>query len=93
MHDVFVALLAAAVGAGATIFALRLLGGSSLDAARRERAKLLDEANRDAEATRREAGIEAREQAVKLRADLESELRERRSSILTTASRDRKSVV
>src|SRR5690242_4228969 len=87
MHDVFVALLAAAVGAGATIFALRLLGGSSLDAARRERAKLLDEANRDAEATRREAGIEAREQAVKLRADLESELRERRDAVVKIEER------
>src|SRR5262249_40036996 len=87
MHEVLVGLLAAAAGAGATVFALRLLGGSSLDTARRERSKLLDEASRDAEATRREAGIEAREQAVKVRADLETELRERRDAVVKIEER------
>ena len=60
---------------------LRLLSGSRLDAARRTRAILLEEAKREAEATRREAQIEARDQSVKLRAEIEDEVRERRVQI------------
>src|SRR5207248_5521118 len=87
MHDVVLVVLGIAAGAGAAIAALRLLAGSSVDAARRERARLLDEATRNAEATRREAGIEAREQAVKLRAELEAELRERRDAVVKIEER------
>jgi ribonuclease Y len=87
MHDVVLVLLALAAGSGATVVALRWYAGSSLGAARRERAKLIDEATRDAEATRREAGIEAREQAVKLRAELEAELRERRDAVVKIEER------
>ena len=68
-------------GFGATVLGLRLLSGSRLDAARRTRTLLLDEATREAEATRREAQIEAREQSVKLRAEIEDEVRERRTQI------------
>jgi ribonucrease Y len=70
--------IALAVGSGLTLLVLRLQSDSKLEAARRRRATLLEEAARDAEATRREAAIEAREHAVKLRAELEAELRERR---------------
>jgi ribonuclease Y len=87
MYDVLVAVIAVAAGSGLTILALRLAGGSRLDSARRERARLLEEAQRDAEATRREAGIEAREQAVKVRAELESELRERRDAVVKIEER------
>jgi ribonuclease Y len=87
MHDVVAVLIAVAAGSGATILGLRLFAGSSLDAARRERTKMLDEARRDAEATRREAGIEAREQAVKVRGELEAELRERRDAVVKIEER------
>jgi ribonuclease Y len=76
-----------AVGVGGTLIVLRRLATSGLEAARRTRALVLDEAKRDAEATRREAQIEAREQAVKLRADLEEELRERRDAALKIEER------
>ena len=56
-----------AVGLVGTLLAVRLLGRSGVENARRVRARLLDEAQREADATRREAGIEAREQTVKLR--------------------------
>jgi ribonuclease Y len=71
------------VGAGiaATVLVLRLLSGSRLEAARRTRGLLLDEAKREAEAIRREAQIEVREQSVKLRAEIEDEVRERRTQI------------
>jgi ribonuclease Y len=85
---VFVAVvIALVVGSGGTLLALRLMVGSRLEAARRERALLLDEARREAEATRREAMIEAREQAVKLRAELEEELRERRDAVMKIEER------
>jgi ribonuclease Y len=69
------------------MLALRFLGGSRLEAARRTRTLLLAEARREAEATRREAQIEAREQAVKVRAELEHELRERRDEVVKIEER------
>jgi len=85
---VFVAVVVAlAVGGCAMLLWLRLMAGSRLEAARRERAGLLEEARRDADSTRREATIEAREQAIKLRADLEEELRERRDSVMKIEER------
>ena len=66
---------------------LRLVSGSRLDAAQRSSKLLLDDASRDAEATRRESQVEARELAVKLRAELESELRERRDEVVKIEER------
>jgi ribonuclease Y len=68
-------------GIGVAFAGLRLLSGSRLEAARRKRAILLDEATREVEALRREAQIEAREQSVKVRAEIEDEVRERRTQI------------
>jgi ribonuclease Y len=76
-----------AAGTGGTLLALRFLGGSRLEAARRTRTLLLAEARREAEATRREAQIEAREQAIKVRAELEHELRERRDEVVKIEER------
>jgi len=80
-------LIGLVIGAAAAVVALRLAAGSRLDAARRTRSLLLEEARRDADATRREAQIEAREQAVKLRTDLESELRGRRDEVVKIEER------
>src|SRR5690349_4508103 len=79
--------IALVVGSGLTLLVLRLQSGSRLEGARRARSALLDEAARDAEATRREAAIEARELAVKLRAELEAELRERRDATVKIEER------
>jgi ribonuclease Y len=84
---VVVAIIAVVVGGVATLIALRLQSGTKLETARRQRALMLDEARRDAEATRREAAIESREQAVRLRAELESELRERRDAVVKIEER------
>src|SRR6478735_11646022 len=87
MLVVVAVVIALVAGIAGTFVALRLVAGSSLDDARRQRGILLDEARRDAEVTRREAGIEAREQAIKLRADLETELRERRDQVVKIEER------
>jgi ribonuclease Y len=76
-----------AAGAAGAVAWLRFAAGSRLEASRRTRTLLLEEARRDADATRREAQIEARERAVKLRADLESELRERRDDVVKIEER------
>ena len=68
-------------GIGGTLLGLRLFEGSRLETSRRTRAALLDEARREAEATRREMQIEAREQSVKLRTEIEQEVRDRRLQI------------
>src|SRR5665213_3329041 len=87
MLVVVATVIAVVAGIAGTLVTLRLIAGSRLDAARRQRNLLLDEGRRDAEVTRREAGIEVREQAVKLRADLESELRERRDEVVKIEER------
>jgi ribonuclease Y len=79
--------VAVAAGSSLTLLVLRLQGGSRIEGARRTSALLLEEARRDAEATKREAMIEAREQTVKLRAELETELRERRDAALKIEER------
>src|SRR5439155_22138745 len=56
-------------------------------AARRTRQLLLTEARRDGEAMGREAQIEAREQSVKLRAEVEQEVSDRRAEIIKIEER------
>src|SRR5829696_3770813 len=67
------------VGALATVLAVRIFGVTSMGTAQRDRRLLLEQAERDAEATRREAEIAAREEAVKLRTAVEQEVRDRRA--------------
>ncbi|MFL5955671.1 MAG: Rnase Y domain-containing protein, partial [Gaiellaceae bacterium] len=87
MLVVVAVVIAVAAGIAGTLVTLRLLAGSRLEAARRQRALLLDEARRDAEVTRREAAIESREQAIRLRAEVEDELKERRHAVVKIEER------
>src|SRR5258708_34944581 len=72
-------LIGLVVGGLAGAIAVRKIGASRLDTARRTRQQLLEDAEREADALRREAHVEVREEAVKLRAGIESELHERRT--------------
>src|SRR5213083_3124561 len=76
-----------ALGAGLAFISLYALTGSRLAAARRTRQLLVSEAKREAEALRREAQIEAREDAVRLRAEIEQEVALRRGEILKIEER------
>src|SRR5207244_1731721 len=80
-------LIGLGVGAALAFVALYALTGSRLAAARRTRQLLLTEARRDAEAMGREAQIEAREQSVKLRAEVEQEVSDRRAEIIKIEER------
>jgi ribonuclease Y len=75
---VLIGLLAGAV-IGAIV--IRSVGASRFDKALRTRHQLLEDAEREAEALRREARVDAREEAMKLRAGIEAEVQERRSLI------------
>src|ERR1051325_11552759 len=76
-----------AAGAGVAFLSLYALTGSRLAAARRTRQLLVSEAKRDAEALRREAQIEAREEAVRMRADVEQEISARRAETMKVEER------
>ncbi len=67
-----------AVGAAGAFLAARFALASRLAGARRQRDELLEEAGRSADGIRREAHVEAREEAVRLRADLDREVQEKR---------------
>ena len=58
-----------------------------LRAAQRNRQHLLLDAQREADTLRREAQVEAREQVVKLRGEIETEVQERRSQVLKVEER------
>ena len=77
------------VGGAAVALALVGFRGSRMAAARRTRQLLLAEARREAEALRREAQIEAREESVKLRAEIESDLHGRRAAVAASEERAR----
>jgi ribonuclease Y len=78
--------IALGVLAGAFVGA-RLLVSRRASDAEEERKRLDSDAERAAAAIRREAEVEAREHALKLRADLEQELKERRAEIIKIEER------
>jgi ribonuclease Y len=81
--------VAIGVVAGVTLalLAVQVFGATGVGKARRIRRQLLEDAERDAEALRREGELEAREQALKLRAEIDAELSERRESVLKIEER------
>jgi ribonucrease Y len=75
------------VGAVAAVVAIVLLEKSRLGELRRRRAQLINEAEREAEALRREAQIETRERELTLRSAIEEEVRGRRAELARTEER------
>src|SRR5215470_17374749 len=80
-------LIGLVVGGVVGVVVVRSVGASRFDKALRTRQELLKDAEREADAMRREARIEAREDAVRLRAEIEAEVQERRSQITRTEER------
>jgi ribonuclease Y len=69
------------VGAALAAVLLRVWGVSRVTAAGRDRDAILLDAEREAETVRRSAKLEARERDVRLRAELETEIHDRREQI------------
>ena len=85
-----IGLLIVGIGAGLAVgvyVGSRLLSSRRANAAAAENLRLSEEAKRSAEAIRREAQVEAREEALKLRADVERELQGKRSEIIKIEER------
>jgi ribonuclease Y len=80
-------LIGLVIGGLVGVVVVRSVGASRFDKALRTRQELLKDAEREADAMRREARIEAREDAVRLRAEIEAEVQERRSQISRTEER------
>ncbi len=80
-------LIGLAVGAVAAYVVARFLLTGRVRAAAEERERLLADAERDGEAIRREAQVAAREQAVKLRADVDQEVNDRQAEIIRIETR------
>ncbi|MCC6643104.1 MAG: ribonuclease Y [Deltaproteobacteria bacterium] len=87
MLTVIGVLVGIAAGALAMWGWLRAASASRLGAAEERRRSVIADAEREAEATRREAQIEAREQAVRLRSEIESEVQDRRLQIAKVEER------
>jgi ribonuclease Y len=81
------ALIGILVGAAAAAVLLMVLSRSRVRAAEAERGRILTEAEREADAVRREAQVEAREQAVQLRSEIEAEVQDRRLEIVKVEER------
>jgi ribonucrease Y len=75
------------VGAVAAVITIVMLEKGRLGELRRRRTLLISEAEREADAIRREAQIETRERELTLRAQVEDEVRARRAEIAKTEER------
>jgi ribonucrease Y len=75
------------VGVLAAVVTIAMLEKGRLGELRRRRTLLVSEAEREAEAIRREAQIETRERELALRAEIEDEVRTRRTEIARTEER------
>src|SRR6185437_303823 len=69
-------------GAVLALLAVSVFGTTGVSKARRIRDQLLEDAQREGDAVRREAQVEAREQAVRLRSEIDAELTDRRAQVL-----------
>jgi len=87
MLTVGAVLIGIVLGALATAVLLIGLSRSRVRAAAAERGRILTDAQREAEAVRREAQVDAREQAVHLRTEIEGEVQDRRVQILKIEER------
>jgi ribonucrease Y len=74
-------------GALLVLLAVQVFGATGVGKARRLRRQIVEDAEREAEAIRREAQIEAREHAVKLRAEIDGELADRRQAVVKIEER------
>ena len=76
-----IAVAAFAVGAAIGLIAYRLYTQNKIGLAKREAARILEEAGLEAKAIRKDGLLEAKEQQNKLRADFERETKERRAEL------------
>ena len=87
MLTLIAALVGIAIGAIATAVWLRSSSSSAIRRSEEERQRTVADADREAETIRREAQVEARELAMKLRAEVDGEVQDRRVEIAKVEER------
>jgi ribonuclease Y len=80
-------LIGLVVGGALAAVALAFTGGTRLAAARRTRQLLIQEARREADALRREAQLEAKEESVRLREEIDQDVKARQAEALRAQER------
>ena len=80
-------LIGLVVGGALAAVGLAFTGGTRLAAARRTRQLLIQEARREADALRREAQLEAKEEAVRLREEIDRDVKARQTESLRAQQR------
>ena len=78
---ILISILLATVGAVVGFFVRKSIAEAKINGAANEAKRILDEANRDAEALKKEALLEAKDEIHTLRTEAELEIRERRSEL------------
>ena len=81
MTEIISALLGLAVGAVVSYYLIKNVNDSKVTGAKQSAILIVDEAKREAEALKKEALLEAKDENHKLRSEAESEIRERRSEL------------
>ena len=84
---IVVVVVVAAVCAGAGYFARKHLGEAKIASAEQAAAKIVQDAERDAEALKREARVEVKDELLQLRTRTEAEVKERRQELTQLESR------
>ena len=74
-------------GVALALLVVSVFGTTGVTKARRIRDQLLEDAQREGDAVRREAQVEAREQSVLLRSEIEAEVQDRRVQIVKIEER------
>ncbi len=81
---ILISILLATVGAVVGFFVRKSIAEAKINGATNEAKRILDEANREAEALKKEALLEAKDEIHTLRTEAELEIRDRRSGITKT---------
>ena len=78
MYEIISALLGLIVGAAVSYYVIKNVNDSKVTGAKQSAVLIVDEAEREAEALKKEALLEAKDDIHKLRSEAESDIRERR---------------
>jgi ribonucrease Y len=87
MTPVIVAIVALAVGLGLGFFIRKLTAQAQAGSAENRATQILEDSKREAESRKREALVEAKDEAYKLRLEVENELKERRQEATSIEKR------
>ena len=87
MTEIILIIVAAVVGLAAGYIVRKQVGESKIKSAEEEAARIMEEATRNTDAIRKEAILEAKDEAYKIRNEAEQEVKERRAELQRSEKR------